>query len=35
MIKLKIANLKEKIGKNLSEIARETGLNRNTINGIF
>ena len=35
MIKIKTANLREKIGKNLSEIARETGLNRNTINGIF
>lgn len=35
MIEIKLANLSEILGKNISQIARETGINRNTITAIF
>lgn len=35
MIKLKIHTIAKKLGKNMSEISQETGINRNTITALF
>ena len=35
MIKVKLEQLAKKLGKNISQIAKETGLNRNTVTAIY
>jgi phosphoenolpyruvate synthase/pyruvate phosphate dikinase/DNA-binding Xre family transcriptional regulator len=35
MVKLKIANLAKTLGKNISQIAEETGLNRNSVTALY